>query len=197
MPRIGVEEIRKKQLIEATIAVIHEVGFTAATIAKISKHAGLSTGIVAHYFTDKDGLLVATQKHLMQELGQETRDLLAQADSPHKRLMAIVNANFSDNQFKKGVADVWLAFWALVPQSPQLSRLHRINEQRMQSNFRSALQPLIGEQHINQAAISLASLIEGLWLRCALSDGGITPAEARSIMKQHIDTLIESGCKDS
>ncbi|MFD2207704.1 choline-responsive transcriptional repressor BetI [Kiloniella antarctica] len=190
MPKVGMEEIRKAQLIEATIAVIHEEGFTNASISKISKRAGLSSGIVAHYFDDKSGLLTATLQHLMRMLGEETKSQLLHARTPIERLLAIVNSNFADDQFKPGVVDAWLAFWALVPTSPNLARLHRINERRMQSNFQHALKPLLPAEKITSTATGLAAMVEGLWIRCALTKGGVTPKQAIAIMESYINSQI-------
>ena len=60
MPKVGIEETRRRQLIEATIDTIHEVGFASTTVQAVSRRAGLSAGLVAHYFRDKEGLLEAT-----------------------------------------------------------------------------------------------------------------------------------------
>ena len=53
MPKVGMEPIRRRQLIEATITSIHEYGFADATVSRISAAAGVSTGIVHHYFDGK------------------------------------------------------------------------------------------------------------------------------------------------
>ncbi|MCS5578526.1 MAG: TetR family transcriptional regulator, partial [Alteromonas macleodii] len=55
MPKVGMEPVRKKQLIEATLEVMAEVGYHGTTISLISKRAGLSSGIISHYFGDKQG----------------------------------------------------------------------------------------------------------------------------------------------
>ena len=127
MPKVGMEEIRKTQLIEATIAMIHEEGFTNASISKISKRAGLSSGIVAHYFDDKSGLLTATLQYLMRKLGEETKKQLENANTPIERLLAVVNSNFSDEQFKPGVVldvdtcqEIMDRFDAAMPRARQL-----------------------------------------------------------------------------
>src|SRR5918993_975251 len=60
MPKVGMEPIRRQQLIEATITSISRYGYADATISRISKEAGVSTGIVHHYFGSKDDLLEAT-----------------------------------------------------------------------------------------------------------------------------------------
>ncbi|NRB70065.1 MAG: TetR family transcriptional regulator, partial [Vibrio sp.] len=46
MPKVGMPNIRKPQLVQATMAVIDKVGLHAASISLISKEAGVSTGIV-------------------------------------------------------------------------------------------------------------------------------------------------------
>ena len=52
MPKVGMEPIRRRQLIAATIEAIHQAGFGQTTVAEVSRRAGLSSGIVAHYFQD-------------------------------------------------------------------------------------------------------------------------------------------------
>src|SRR3546814_17201013 len=80
MPKVGMEDLRRRQLIAATITSIHEQGFANATISRISKNAGLSGGIVAHYFDDKAGLLAATMRSLAQDLLRETGKRLKAAE---------------------------------------------------------------------------------------------------------------------
>ena len=46
MPKLGMEPLRRRQLIEATISVVAEVGLQATTISLISKKVGLSSGII-------------------------------------------------------------------------------------------------------------------------------------------------------
>ncbi len=53
MPKVGMQPIRRQQLIEATMAAVNEVGMHEASIAQIAKRAGVSNGIISHYFRDK------------------------------------------------------------------------------------------------------------------------------------------------
>ena len=71
MPKLGMEPIRRRQLIDATIAAIDENGFADATISRISARAGVSTGVVHHYFRNKDDLLEATLRDLANTLRRE------------------------------------------------------------------------------------------------------------------------------
>lgn len=53
MPKLRMQSIRRRQLIDATLEAINEVGMHDATIAQIARRAGVSTGIISHYFRDK------------------------------------------------------------------------------------------------------------------------------------------------
>jgi TetR/AcrR family transcriptional repressor of bet genes len=97
----------------------------------------------------------------------------------------VIDANFAPSQFVPEVVSVWLSYWALVPQTPALRRVHAINEKRMISNFRHALKPHLPEDKVKAVATGLAALIEGLWLRCALSTAGVTPEEAAGIARDY------------
>jgi TetR/AcrR family transcriptional repressor of bet genes len=70
-----------------------------ATVATIAKKAGLSSGIVAHYFGDKDGLLNAAMRQILRELKDAVARYRADAsDDPREQLRAIVDGNFDDSQ---------------------------------------------------------------------------------------------------
>ncbi|WP_268630521.1 TetR family transcriptional regulator, partial [Escherichia coli] len=57
MYRRDIPEQRKEQLINAAFETINVVGLAGVTLSQVAKEAGLSTGIVSHYFGDKEGLL--------------------------------------------------------------------------------------------------------------------------------------------
>jgi len=65
MPKVGMEPVRRQQLIDATIESVAELGLQGTTINSISKKAGLSSGIISHYFGGKQGLIEATVRYLL------------------------------------------------------------------------------------------------------------------------------------
>lgn len=189
------EELRRGQLIEATIATIHEDGFAATTLQRIGRRAGLSPGLVAHYFSDKTGLIEATMLRIANELNAATVERLAAAKTPLERLDAVVEANLGPIQLRPELTTAWLAFWALVPQSPRLARIQRINEARLQSNLTHALKDLVAKEDAADLAAGLSALIDGLWLRGAHAHAygkghGLTSADARAIARRYIATSL-------
>ena len=170
MPKVGMEPVRRHQLINATIEVVAEVGLHATTINRISKKAGLSSGIISHYFGGKHELIEATVRHLLDELKSGLLANIEQrAVSPVERLMAIVDTNFSPFQRGHAATKTWLAFWAQSMHDESLSRLQRVNHQRLESNLRFSFAKLMPRQQAKEAAELIAALIDGFWLRAALS----------------------------
>jgi len=168
VPKIGMEEIRRRQLIDATIASIHEVGFAESSLSRISAKAGVSTGIVHHYFEDKADLLEATLRQLGNNLHQAVVTRLAAATSPIDRLMAVIDGNLGPELYTPEGVSAWLAFWAQVPNSDRLGRVQRIIIGRLHDNLVDALRPLAPAGEVASIAKVIASLIDGLWLRAAL-----------------------------
>lgn len=180
MPKVGMEPIRRRQLTDATLTAIHEDGIADATIAGISRRAGLSAGIVHHYFTCKEDMLFATLRKLLSDIRRSVGVRLARADSPQARLDAIIDGNFASEQFMPRAVSAWLAFWAQVPHAPNLERLQRINSRRSLSNIRFALRQLLEGEDVDTTAMALSALIDGLWVRCATGEG-LDGASARRI----------------
>lgn len=192
MPKVGMQPIRRSQLIAATLEAVDQVGMGDASIAYIARLAGVSNGIISHYFRDKNGLLEATMRHLMQALSQGVRQRRAALADPGPRahLRAIIDGNFDASQVSGPAMKTWLAFWASSMHQPALQRLQRINDHRLYSNlcgeFRRALPP----EQARAAARGLAALVDGLWLRGALSGQTFDTAQALQIAYEYVDLQL-------
>ena len=184
------EPIRRRQLIDATIAAIHEHGFADATISRISAHAGVSTGIVHHYFRGKDDLLEATLRSIAAELRRDTTNRLSQARSPRERIDAVIDSNLSSDRFTPDAVSAWLAFWSQVPTSARLARIQRIIMQRVHSNLVHALRVLVPGEQAQKIAAGLGILIDGLWLRAALSAEPPDTDHALLLARDYLDQQL-------
>ena len=123
MPKVGMQPIRRQQLIEATLMAIDQVGMGDASIALIARLAGVSNGIISHYFQDKNGLIAATMRYLMSVLNENVvanRQALKDT-SPRAHLQVIIEGNFDASQVNGPAMKTWLAFWAT---SMHLSLIH-------------------------------------------------------------------------
>ena len=192
MPKVGMQPIRRSQLIAATLEAVDQVGMADASIAYIARLAGVSNGIISHYFKDKNGLLEATMRHLMQALREAVanRRQALDDDSPRAHLKAMIDGNFDDSQVSGPAMKTWLAFWASSMHQPALRRLQRVNDHRLYSNLCGQFHRALPQDQARQAARGLASLIDGLWLRGALSGEAFDTAQARRIAYDYLDLQL-------
>jgi transcriptional repressor BetI len=189
MPKLGMEEIRRRQLIEATIASIHEVGIAESSLSRISAKAGVSTGIVHHYFEDKAELLESTLRQLGTRLRLAVVRRLSAAHTPIERLLAVIDGNIGNEQFTPEAVSAWLAFWAQVPTNPRLARVQTIIVSRLRDNLVHALK-LLGRKDALEIASVTEALIDGLWLRAALAEDGPDTTRARRLVLDYLNTRL-------
>jgi betaine-aldehyde dehydrogenase len=186
--RDELEENRRRQLIEVTIDSLAEVGYVGSTLAQIASRAGVSPGLVAHYFADKDGLLAASFRTLARRVGARVRARLAQAATPRGRIQAVIDANLAPEEFDQRTGSAWLAFWGQVLHAEGLKRVQKVYQVRTLSNLRHALKRLVPAHEAHSLAAMIAAMIDGVWLRAALSNWQEADSEgARALLTAFVD----------
>jgi AcrR family transcriptional regulator len=78
-PRTQAERraMAERSLIEAAIGLIAERGLERFTMAEVGVAAGYSSGLPAHYFGNKDGLVAAVARHIVGGFGKALGGRLA------------------------------------------------------------------------------------------------------------------------
>ena len=176
------------QLIEVTIDSLAEVGFVGTTLGEIAGRAGVSPGLVAHYFGDKDGLLEAAFRKLAREVATWARERLALGRTPRARVQAVIDANLGPENFDKRTGTAWLAFWGQVLHNEGLRRVQTAYQRRMLSNLRSDLRRMIPGEAARSLAAMISAMIDGVWLRAALSEWQEADSEsARALLTAFVD----------
>lgn len=193
VPRDELEESRRGQLIAVTIDSLAELGYVSSTLAQIAGRAGVSPGLVAHYFGDKDGLLEAAFRSLSRRVAEQVRARLAQARTPRGRIQAVIDANLAPAEFEQRTGTAWLAFWGQVVHVPRLKRVQRVYQQRTLSNLKHALKRLLPADEARSLAYMIAAMIDGVWLRAALSEWSEADSEsARALLTAFVDGRLQA-----
>tara|TARA_R110002153_G_scaffold181792_2_gene335118 strand:- start:446 stop:1069 length:624 start_codon:yes stop_codon:yes gene_type:complete len=192
MPKVGMQPVRRQQLIDATIESVAEFGLQATTINRISKKAGLSSGIISHYFAGKQGLIEATVRYLLSNLKKVLIEGLTPTTTPEQRLMLIIEANFSRLQQQSETTKTWLSFWSQSMHDYELHRLQIVNSRRLFSNLACSFKQLMSDDDAKLAAQLCAAMIDGLWLRAVLSKSDENEFEhCECLAKSYVDSLIK------
>ncbi|HEX3398052.1 MAG TPA: betaine-aldehyde dehydrogenase [Steroidobacteraceae bacterium] len=191
-----IEEMRRRELVEVTIDSLAEVGFVGTTLAQIAARADVSPGLVAHYFDDKDGLLEAAFRSLARRVGSQVRARLRLVGTPRGRIQAVIDANLAPEEFDQRTGGAWLAFWGQVLHVERLKRIQSVYQRRTLSTLRNSLLKLVAPDEARSLAAMIAAMIDGVWLRAALSGWQEADSEsARALLAAFVDERLAQSAR--
>jgi len=193
MPKLGMEPLRRRALIDAAIHAIGERGSLDVTVSEIAGRAGVSSALAHHYFGGKEDLLAATMRHILRELGRDTVMAMRHAEGPRARIAAVVATSFSPSQFRPATIAAWLAFYVEAQRSDAMRRLLKVYARRLQSNLVHDLRALLPAPEAVRMAEGIAALIDGLYIRRALKDGEPDARSAIALVEDYLETKLGSG----
>lgn len=187
-------DARRLSLIAATARVLARDGASGASVRAIAVEAGVSPGLVAHHFGGVDALIAATYAHVGEQVAA-TLDaaVCAAGTDPQARLMAYVTASFAPSVADRDLLATWTAFWGLMIARGEIAALHDAQYAR----YRAELERLLAACGLpstarRRAAITIAALVDGLWLELCLSPTVLDADEARAIAQAQIAALFQS-----
>ena len=172
--RTASKEVRRQQLINATIESIAKYGLSATTMATITKFANLSQGIVNFHFRSKDRLLIETIGFLAEEHHAQWQKLSARTgSSARERLSALVETDFHPSVCNHKKLAVWFAFYSETKyRTAYRERCGEIDEDRISKTAQLCRQ--IKEEGGYESvdprmfAQTLEAFTDGLWLNILL-----------------------------
>ncbi len=187
---------RKQDLIEAAIRDIAAHGYDSVTIATICEEAGFSRGLIGHYFSGKDELLLEAVKEVARRLGRAIRSAVHDAgDDPVDRLHALIKASFSPpGQTPENVA-VWVALTGAARLSPSLGAIYRDIWRAYRAEigdlFKRAAKAKAMKLDVNRTALTFSQLVEGLWVGGAADPASISPKSAAACCHAYVDQVLK------
>ncbi|WP_373505181.1 transcriptional regulator BetI [Aestuariivirga sp.] len=189
--RTSIEKIRRRDLVEAAYLTFLDHGMKGMTMARIGERAGMSHGIVNYYFKSKDELLSAVVRKANFLIMQDAVRRLKLARTPRERVSAVIAANFPKDLFTREIARAWVSYYAMIGEHAEFERLQNAVDSRLARNLGHALKQLAGEEDARSITLSIATLIDGLWLRHAKSNDQMDAMGAI----RHIEAFVDERLK--
>ena len=112
-------EERSEHILRITAECIAEQGYDGVRLRDVSKRAGVSVGLIQHYFDTREALLSRAIKHLSERLTSQFSRLGGQQDSAWQQIEALVDELCSVPDLKAH-SSMWIAFAAAVSKHPEL-----------------------------------------------------------------------------
>jgi TetR/AcrR family transcriptional repressor of bet genes len=191
------QEVKRHEFVVAVMKAIAEHGYKDVTVATICEAAGFSRGLIGHYFSGKDALLLHAVGEVAKDFEQATRAAADAAGAdPLDRLHAIVNASFRAPVFAPERVLVWVALASTSHWSPDLADIYRKLNRPYRRGLAHLMQRAADARGIkinpDRLAITLTQLTEGLWSGWAADPRTISAAEGEAACHELLDAFFPS-----
>jgi TetR/AcrR family transcriptional regulator, transcriptional repressor of bet genes len=90
-----IAEARRKQIIEAAIKTLDEIGYVNASLSQIAKRAGISTALISYHFADKTDLMNHVLMKLLEESKSYILERVRRENTAQGRLNAFIEASLA------------------------------------------------------------------------------------------------------
>ncbi|MCB1389762.1 MAG: TetR family transcriptional regulator C-terminal domain-containing protein [Rhodobacteraceae bacterium] len=193
--RVG-EETRRAALIEATLDLIAEGGPQAATVRAIALRAGVTPGLIRHYFATKEDLVAAAHETLMTGLTEASLARLDDLpDDPLSRLAGFIANAVSPPVTDPRAVSLWAASMQLVARDAAMRKVHAATylgfRDRLESMIAAALAAVgRADEDARSLAIAGNALLDGLWIEAGALPDHFRQGEMKSIAIKAFSRLL-------
>lgn len=191
MPRLVDKRARRRQIVDAVWSVIADRGLESVSLRHVAATAGVSVGLVQHYFSDKDEMVLYALQSLTQQVGARLAHgmvALAEQSDPRALVRAVLIELLpldDDRALEARVAAAFLARAAVdAGVAAHLQDGHARTHEFLAAQLRR------GEvKDPEQEANLLVALVDGLTLH-ALA-GHQTPDSALATLDDELARLLD------
>ncbi len=184
---------RRQSLIDATARVLARKGASGVSVRAICAEAGVSPGLLRHYFAGVSDAIAETYRWTGQRIDTALQAAVEEAGpGARARLVAYLAASFRPPVASGELLASYVALWSLTRSDPAIADVRA----EVYGQYRAALERLLCAYRPDLsdprlAAIGLTALIDGLWLELSLGDAPFTAAEAQTMIENWLDNLLD------
>lgn len=183
-------DTRREALIAACGRCLAKNGAQGTSVRSICLEAGVSPGLLRHYFDGIDALVAATYRATGARVADALLSAVEAETEPRARLLAFVSANFRAPIADPELLAIWLAFWSLARTDANIGAIH----DEIYADNRRDLEALIAAcaspADLRLAAVGLSALIDGLWLELTLGNAPFSAEEAEILAENWVTLLL-------
>ncbi|MEU8149322.1 TetR/AcrR family transcriptional regulator [Nonomuraea sp. NPDC048901] len=194
MPKIVDHDERRREVLSAARRVIVRDGIDAATTRAIAKEAGYSNGVLAHYFADKDEILLSALRQSHQRIRERlTRKIEGATGLAALRELLLDNLPLDAERTQETRLEV--SFWSRSLASERLAEVQRTEA----AELRGAVRTLLGEaraagelttdENLDDITERLLALVDGLSLHLLLYPGRLARVDLERLLLSTLDHL--------
>ena len=120
MPKIVDHDQRREEIALVACKVVAEYGFDQATVARIARAAGYTTGMVAHYYESKQAIILAALRLILTRIEER----LTRERGRNASLLNVLSEALPIDSQRFTECAFWMAFWGQVSADQKLKQLN-------------------------------------------------------------------------
>ncbi|GAA2811323.1 TetR/AcrR family transcriptional regulator [Nonomuraea dietziae] len=194
MPKIVDHDERRREVLSAATAVIVRDGIDAATSRAIAKEAGYSNGVLAHYFADKDEILLSALRDSHRRIRARITERVGDARGL-AALREVLMDNLPLDEDRAQETRLEISFWSRSLAVERLAEVQRAEAAELRAAVRRLLEEaraageIRADEGLDDLTERLLALVDGLSLRALLYPGRLGRAELERIMTTTLEAL--------
>lgn len=183
---------RRRHIAEALWRVVSTNGLEAVSLRHVATEAGVSMGMVQHYFASKDDMVLFALDSLTEQVGRRMETAFAglpDTAGPRERVRVMLVETLPLDEERRVEAQGAATFLARAPVDQRISEYFRTSYAEGHRHLTAELAQA-GITAPEQAAHTLFALVDGLAVHTLA--GHHTPEGALAVLDGHLDLLFGS-----
>jgi AcrR family transcriptional regulator len=119
VPKIVDHAARRDEIALVACRVVATYGFEHATVVRIAREAGYTTGMIAHYFDSKQEIILAALRLMLRRMDERLARPVADAS-----LLELLGESLPLDAKRATEAAFWTAFWGQMSTDKRLKRIN-------------------------------------------------------------------------
>jgi AcrR family transcriptional regulator len=195
MPKIVDHAERRAALAAAVWQVASRDGLDAVTMRRVAAEAGWSTGALAHYFDDKEELLVFAFETVADRVGRRIVEAAEQTRDPLELMRVQLGEGLPIDRERRAEVRVWFAFLGLAETRPQLAKAgrdaYRLWRDRVAKTLASAQRQGLVDDSIDaeRESAALIALVDGLAIQATFDPRAVSAERQLEILDDRLARL--------
>jgi AcrR family transcriptional regulator len=122
MPKIVDHAQRRDEIALIACRVVAEHGFEKASMVRLARAAGYTTGMLAHYYDSKQDIIIASLRLVLRRIDERLTHPSGTEARPD--LLALLTEALPVDEHRRTECAFWTAFWGQVTADKRLKRIN-------------------------------------------------------------------------
>ena len=174
-PKVGMEAIRRKQILDATFNCLIKKGYHGVTMQDVADESKVSKGLLHYYFQNKENLFFEMLDVIVQKFVEGVEEDLHPLNDPKEKLKRVIHHFIKTIDDYREVSTALMYYWGQINTQEEIKKrlknhysMYRkiiaeiLNEGIVQGDFRKI--------NVDHFSAIISGVVDGLFLQKILDE---------------------------